>query len=139
MATSGPGLPPATGSAARSRPPPAALGLAGLSSYLPTQHQPRHLSHPEDVQFGDTERLGSFTAPTADTYQISCANSTSSHAGPLDVRAQQHPSGWVQTTLYIAIGLTLAALVCVVIMVGLRTRSRLLRTVIDAGGDFISG
>ena len=87
----------------------------------------------------DTERLGSFTAPTTGPYQISCTNSTGGKAGPLDVTAQQQPSEWVPITLYIAILLALAALVWFVIMVRLRTRSRLLATVIDLGGGLITG
>jgi hypothetical protein len=103
---------------------------------VPAQHRPRHLSHPAAVQDSDTEDLGSFTAPTADTYQIRCTNRT---GGQFDVRARQDPSEWVPITLYIAIGLTLAALAWFLILVRLRARSRLLRNVIDAGAELVTG
>jgi hypothetical protein len=101
------------------------------SFVVPDQHRPRHLSGSRT----DTAQLGSFTAPTAGTFHLSCA----SRGGNLAVRAQQSPSGWPPIVLYAAIALAVAALVWIVVLLRLRARSRLLRAALDTATGLVTG
>src|SRR4051794_19923819 len=102
---------------------------------VPDQHRPGHLSGSPAAEDRDTARVGSFTASGAGAYRLACADRTGGAGGDLAVRVRQAPSGWPTIVLYVAIGLAVAAIVWITVLLRLRTRSRLVRAVIDVGAD----
>lgn len=118
---------------------PAAGGAGFDATYrVPEQHEPKHVSRVAAVRRSQRATVGEFTAPRSGSFRIRCIDD--SRAGSaFRAQATRAPSGWPPVVLVVGVGLFVAALVWIVVMVRMRSRSRLLHAAVEVGAEIVGG